>query len=288
MCKPRSTVILNLFCWSALTLVAMSLPVSGQEKIEDQKVFSGPQPGEKLPPLKARIIIGQNAGKEVDILSAADGKPVFLIFMNAFGELVNETMRVMTLYAERQEKGDFVTAVVWVTSDPSELEAKLKRAKPHMPKKTPVGISLAGPEGPGAYGLNRRVQMTVLVAKDNVVTANFALVQPSIQADSVAVLSELVKVIGGQPPTLAEVITPRNRQIVATRIELMLNKSASDDRVRQLAAVMERFVRSRRDAKIKLGQMSKEIVEGGQFDDRAPAIGYLRKWTKEYEEDADR
>ena len=56
MCKPRSTVILNLFCWSALTLVAMSLPVSGQEKIEDQKVFSGPQPGEKLPPLKARII----------------------------------------------------------------------------------------------------------------------------------------------------------------------------------------------------------------------------------------
>ncbi len=288
MCKPRSTVILNLFCWSALTLVAMSLPVSGQEKIEDQKVFSGPQPGEKLPPLKARIIIGQNAGKEVDILSAADGKPVFLIFMNAFGELVNETMRVMTLYAERQEKGDFVTAVVWVTSDPSELEAKLKRAKPHMPKKTPVGISLAGPEGPGAYGLNRHVQMTVLVAKENVVTANFALVQPSIQADSVAVLSELVKVIGGQPPTLAEVITPRNRQIVATRIELMLNKSASDDRVRQLAAVMERFVRSRRDAKIKLGQMSKEIVEGGQFDDRALAIGYLRKWTKEYEEDADR
>ncbi len=288
MCKPRSTVILNLFCWSALTLVAMSLPVSGQEKIEDQKVFSGPQPGEKLPPLKARIIIGQNAGKEVDILSAADGKPVFLIFMNAFGELVNETMRVMTLYAERQEKGDFVTAVVWVTSDPSELEAKLKRAKPHMPKKTPVGISLAGPEGPGAYGLNRHVQMTVLVAKENVVTANFALVQPSIQADSVAVLSELVKVIGGQPPTLAEVITPRNRQIVATRIELMLNKSASDDRVRQLAAVMERFVRSRRDAKIKLGQMSKEIVEGGQFDDRALAIGYLRKWAKEYEEDADR
>ena len=288
MCKPRSTVILNLFCWSALTLVAMSLPVSGQEKIEDQKVFSGPQPGEKLPPLKARIIIGQNAGKEVDILSAADGKPVFLIFMNAFGELVNETMRVMTLYAERQEKSDFVTAVVWVTSDPSELEAKLKRAKPHMPKKTPVGISLAGPEGPGAYGLNRRVQMTVLVAKDNVVTANFALVQPSIQADSVAVLSELVKVIGGQPPTLAEVITPRNRQIVATRIELMLNKSASDDRVRQLAAVMERFVRSRRDAKIKLGQMSKEIVEGGQFDDRELAIGYLRKWAKEYDEDADR
>ena len=132
--------------------------------------------------------------------------------------------------------------------------------------------------------MNRHVQMTILVADSNVVTANFALVQPSIQADSVAVIRELVKIIGGQPPTLAEVITPRNRQIVATRIELMLVESASDDRVRQLATVLERFVRSRRDAKIKLGQMSKEIVKRGEFDDRTPAIEYLRKWAKEYED----
>ena len=229
-------------------------------------------------------MIGKNAGQEIDIVSAAEGKPVFLILMNAFGELVNETMRVMTLYTEGQEKRDFLTGVVWVTSDPSDLEARLKRARPHMPKKTRVGISLAGPEGPGGYGLNRHVQMTILVAKDNVVTANFALVQPSIQADSVAVLTELVKVIGGQPPTLADVITPRNRQIVATRIELMLDESATEDRVRQLARVLERFVRSRRDAKIRLGQMSKEIVDRGEFEDRTPAIGYLRKWAKEYDE----
>ena len=284
MTRPSLTAILNVFCWSAVALVALP-SVAAQETTADERVFSGPLPGEKLPPLKARIVIGQNQGKEVDLVSAADGKPMFLIFMNAFGELVNESMRVMTLYAERQAERDLVTAVVWLTSDPAELEARLKRARPHMPRKTPVGISLAGPEGPGAYGLNRHVQMTILLAKDNVVTANFALVQPSIQADSVAVLSELTKVIGGRPPTLAEVINPRNRQIVATRIELMLDDSASDARVRQLAGLLERFVRSRPDAKIKLGQMSKEIVERGTYDDRTLAIVYLRRWAREYEQD---
>ena len=58
----------------------------------------------------------------------------------------------------------------------------------------------------GTYGLNRHVQMTILIVDRNVVTSNFALVQPSINGDSVAVLRELVKVIGGKPPTLAEVL----------------------------------------------------------------------------------
>ncbi len=153
-----------------------------------------------------------------------------------------------------------------------------------MPKTTPVGVSLAGSEGPGAYGLNRHVQMTILITNNDVVTSNFALVQPSINGDSVAVLRELVKVIGGKPPTLAEILSPRNQQIVATRIELMVDKSASDDNVQRLAGMLESFVGSRRDAKLKLGQVSSEIVRSGRFDDRTKAIGYLRKWAKEYED----
>ena len=37
---------------------------------------------------------------------------------------------------------------------------------------------------PGAYGLNRNVAVTVLVATDRVVSANFALVQPSLEVDA--------------------------------------------------------------------------------------------------------
>ncbi len=294
MAKTKTVGAWNRLRWLALMSFAVSLPLYSQEtsqqdgprdKTEFEKVFSGPQVGEKLPPLKVRIVIGANAGEDDDIVSNASGKPIFLIFMNKWNEQVAELMRVITLYAEQRDKPQLVAAVVWLTSDPSDLEARLERARPHMPRDTPVGISLDGPEGPGAYGLNRHVQMTILVADGNVVTSNFALVQPSVNGDAVALLRELVKVIGGRPPTLAEVISPRNRQIVATRIELMLDNSASDDRVRQLAGLLERFVRSRRDAKNQLGQMSKEIVERGEFNNRTPAISYLRKWAREYEED---
>ena len=285
----------NQLKYLTLVIFAVSLPLYSQEapqqdrpsdKRKNKEIFSGPQPGEKLPPLKVRVVIGDNAGEDVDIVSDAKGKPIFLIFMNEWNEQVAELMRVITLYAEQRDKPELVKAVVWLTSDPSDLETKLKGAgaRGNMPKNTPVAISLEGPEGPGAYGLNRHVQMTILITNNDVVTSNFALVQPSIKGDSVAVLRELVKVIGGKPPTLAEILSPRNQQIVATRIELMVDKSASDDNVQRLAGMLESFVGSRRDAKLKLGQVSSEIVRSGRFDDRTKAIGYLRKWAKEYED----
>jgi len=292
MSKANTVAVRNRLQWLALTIFTVSLPLYSQETSQqdgpsdktDRKTFSGPQLGEQLPPLKVRIVIGDNAGEDVDIVSDAKGKPIFLIFMNEWNEQVAELMRVITLYAEQREKPELVAAVVWLTSDASDLETRLKRARPHMPKKTPVGISLEGPEGPGAYGLNRHVQMTILITDHNVVTSNFALVQPSINGDSVAVLRELVKVIGGEPPTLAEILSPRRQQIVATRIELMVDKSASDERVQQLAKILESFVGSRPDAKLKLGQISSEIVQSGRSNDRKMALGYLRKWAKEFED----
>lgn len=279
------------FLWLALFLAVTSQSYSQEtqqlglsEKTDVKNIFSGPQPGEKLPPLKARIVIGDKAGEEVDIVSDAHGKPTFLVFMNEWNEEVAELMRVITLFAEQRGKPHLVAAVVWLTSDPSELGAKLERSRPHMPRNTPVAVSLDGPEGPGAYGLNRHVQMTILVADRDVVASNFALVQPSVNGDTVEVLGALVKVIGGTPPTLPEVLSAREQQIVATRIELMVDKSASDERVQQLAGALESFVQSRPDAKRTLGRLSSEIVESGQFNDRAKAVGYFHKWTKEYED----
>ena len=293
--RLHQTMIRTIRTWSQLfclawAVLALASPLPAQETAQPgkepavEKVFSGPQPGEKLPPLKVRIVLGNKAGKEVDILSDARDKPTFLVFMNEWTEQVAELMRVITLYAEQRKDPRLVTAVIWLASDPNELEPRLKLARPHMPRNTPVGISLDGPEGPGAYGLNRHVQMTILVADRNAVTSNFALVQPSLNADAVAVLRELVKVIGGKPPTLAEILSPRDLQIVTTRIELMVDQSSGDERVKQLASALESFVASRPEAKRKLGQASSEIIQNGQFTDRRTAIGYLRKWAKDYEE----
>jgi hypothetical protein len=203
--------------------------------------------------------------------------------MNEWNEQVAELMRVITLYAEQRDKSKLVTAVVWLTADPDELRERLERARPNMPRNTSVAISLDGLEGPGAYGLNRHVQMTILIADRGVVSSNFALVQPSVNGDTVEVLRALVNVIGGTPPTLAEVLIPREQQIVTTRMELLADESVSDERVQRYAAALESFVASRPDAKRTLGQVSREIVKSGRFNDRPKAIGYFRKWAKEYE-----
>ena len=50
--------------------------------------------------------------------------------------------------------------------------------------------------------------LTILVARDDRVTANFALVQPSLPADVPRVLGEVVKLVGGKVPTLAELRRP--------------------------------------------------------------------------------
>jgi len=55
-----------------------------------------------------------------------------------------------------------------------------------MADKAPTGISPDGEEGPGSYGLNRKMTLTILVANKGKVTANFALVQRTLR--EVAVL----------------------------------------------------------------------------------------------------
>lgn len=290
MAKTCAAATRSQLLWLALTLFAVTSPlysqqISQQDGKSDKaaKLLSGPQPGEKLPPLKVRIVIGDHAGKDVDIVSNAKGKPTFLIFMNEWNETVAEMMRVLTLYAEQRASPQLVAGVVWLTSDANDLGPKLEQARPHMPRNTPVGMSLEGPEGPGAYGLNRHAQMTILVADRDVVTSNFAFDRPTVDVDSVDVARALAKIIGGKPPTPAEVLIPREKQIVTTRIELMVATSASDEQVQQIAGAIESYVRTRPDAKRTLGQRSSEIVKSGQFKDRAKALSYLRKWAKEYE-----
>ncbi len=88
--------------------------------------------------------------------------------------------------------------------DVTTAENTVKRTQHALTPNAPLGVSLDGREGPGSYGLNRHVALTILVGKENKVTANFALVQPSLQADLPKVLEAIAQVIGGPVPKLEE------------------------------------------------------------------------------------
>src|SRR5262249_24021907 len=71
-----------------------------------------------------------------------------------------------------------------------------------------VGLSLDGLEGPGNYGLNKDCLMTIVVAKEDKVTASFALVQPGI-ADAPKVLEALASASPDLSPPPAEPLSGR-------------------------------------------------------------------------------
>ncbi len=170
----------------------------------DDPVFSGPQPGEKLAPFKVMVALGDNAGHEVDPVAAADGKPTLLVFVHKLTRPGMALTRGLTAYAKSQSAQGVVSGIVWLDDDQAEAEAYLNRARGSLQFVVPVGVSVDGGEGPGAYGLNRNVELTILVAKDNQVAANFALVQPSV-SEAPMIAAELAKLISQPPPTAEEI-----------------------------------------------------------------------------------
>jgi hypothetical protein len=191
-------------------------------------------------------------------------------------------------YAGTRGKDGLTSGVVFLSDDATETETWVKRATAAMPAGVPLCISTDGAEGPGAYGLNRKVALTVLVAKDDKVTANFALVQPSLQADAPKILKSLVDVIGGKVPTLADLgVAPERATDVPNLRPLLgpvIKLTATPEEVEKAAKSVEEFVEKNEAAKKELGRIARTIADAGKLKDYGtpPAQEYLKKWAEKY------
>src|SRR5262245_58716762 len=111
---PRLLLIL-------LAVLVLHRPTTAAE----EKVFSGPQVGEKLPPFKVRGVYG-DAGKEIDFVKQAAGKPLVLIFVHDPNRPSIGMTRVLGNYTLSRAKDGLATGVVWLADDVTEAENKLK------------------------------------------------------------------------------------------------------------------------------------------------------------------
>jgi hypothetical protein len=261
-----------------------------------EPVFSGPQPGEKLTPFKLRGVFGDLQGKEFDLVGMAEGKPLAIVFIHKATRPSVGMTRILMEYAAKRAKDGLVAGVVYLEDDATAAENFLKRAGHAFPTQVPIGISLDGREGPGAYGLNRNVELTILVAKDNLVRANFALVQPSVQADAVRVAKEFVAASGGgQAPTLADLgigadgMPARKRpEAGSTELEPLLRaliqRDGTEKSVEEAAAAIEKLVTTNAAAKTRLGEITARIVQAGKVQDYGtpPAQKHIRAWAEKY------
>ena len=192
------------------------LDPEGFIKSQENRLFSGPQTGEKLPPLKVTGITGEFAGKPLDIIAETGRKPLVLFLQdtNAVGVkgLVGASKLLLTIdafqkkhsnvnIAEKSDQG-FQIGVVFLADNLDTLpEWAHNLIQKEIPNEVLIGISPDGREGPGSYGLNRNVAQTILVAKDGKVLHNFAFTQPMLYTDP-HLLGAIAQVMEIEPATL--------------------------------------------------------------------------------------
>ncbi len=281
---------------SLLALVLLSLfgrfPVG--TLLADDPVFSGPQVGEPLTPFAVRGVLGDDAGKDLDFVTQANGQPIVLVFVHDVNRQSVSMTRILTTYTASRAKDGLTTGIIFLDDDATAAENMVKRIQHALAPSAPVGVSTVGSEGPGAYGLNRNVMLTILVGKDNQTTANFALVQPSLQADLPKVLEAVVQVAGGKAPRLDELpgVGPMmQRQSGAgpdanlrALIRPVIQKEISPEQVDRAAQAVETYLETHAEARQEVGRIATTIIDNGKLANYGTprAQEYLQKWARVY------
>jgi hypothetical protein len=170
-------------------------------------IFSGPQPGEKTTNFKVIEIGGAADGKERDPVQANEGKPTVFVFVHTVERSLLPLLRVIEQYGV--DRADRIrTELIFLAADRLAGEERMRAVNGSLKLRARVGLSPDGAEGPGNFGLNKECLMTIVMAKDNVVTANLALVQPGI-ADAPKVIAALAKTCGDTEPPTVEALTAK-------------------------------------------------------------------------------
>jgi hypothetical protein len=298
--RESTTQSLPLLGKSIALLLVVFACLSSSLADEDEIPFSGPQPGEKLPALAIRQVLGEQAGKAIDPVTQAGGKPLVLIFIHRVTRPTVALSRAVLTYAHRRQADGLTAGLILLGDDATATETWARRASHALPQGVPIGVSLHGSEGPGAYGLNRNVELTVLVGKDNKVTANFALVQPSLQADATRIAQAIVDVLGGgKVPTLEELTTEPGSDTMRNGGDARGGQSAEDLRpllaplialnatpadVDAAAARVEAAAKERPAVAQQIGDIARRIIDAGKLTDYGtpPAQQYLKKWAAQF------
>ncbi|MEM6691853.1 MAG: hypothetical protein AAF664_20660, partial [Planctomycetota bacterium] len=166
-------------------------------------IFSGPQAGERLLPFQATVLNGSDKGKSVDPVAQAKGIPAVFIFQDDSvvgqkGLLFNG--KVWSKIAARSSEGLFVSAT-FLVDDPTPSKVFKYDFMESIDDIIQMSVSSDRRDGPGAYGLNRNVGMTVIVARDGKVIHNFAMTQPMLYPNPY-VLGAIAEAVGVESETL--------------------------------------------------------------------------------------
>ena len=269
-------------------IFSMLLAVLALPSWAEEPVFSGPQVGEELVPFHAQGVFGDTAGKKVE-LALLKKEPVLLVFVHQLSRPAIGLTRLLMQYASANKESGLAAHLVFLSDDVTDTEAWMRRARRALPEDVDPMIFPGGIEGPGAYGLNRKMSMTVLVGNQGKVTANFPLIQPSIQADGEKIGAAIATMLGKKKPTLKDMGFGGRRMMAnmdgmyRRMMAPVIRKDASDEEVEKAAKAVEELAAKNKEFKARVYKASNLIVLGDRLANYGTpkAQAYLRVWAKE-------
>ncbi len=144
----------------------------------EKPIFSGPQPGEKVPSLTVIQLRGDKAGQEFDPVALAGDKLHLMFFVGkarTFGRFLGQQKQQLQAI-EKNSKRPWAMSVIVCSDDANEVEKNFAWADKAYPKDLVAGLSKDGSAGPPSYGLDKNITATVIVVKDGKVTHNLPYV----------------------------------------------------------------------------------------------------------------
>ncbi|QDU37676.1 hypothetical protein Mal4_19920 [Maioricimonas rarisocia] len=265
---------------------------------DDEPVFSGPQPGEQMPGFTIAGVYDELDGKQIDPVERAGEKPLLLVFVHdPLTRPSAAVTRGLAAWAD-EHKEKLASAVIMLRADQSAAEAYLKRARKPIGWKGLVGASIDGVEGPGAYGLNRNVSLTIIAGRAGEVTANFALVQPST-TDGPKIVREVARLIGEESVTQEQFDRyaygrrqyrgkdqPAGDDVTIPRplLAAVIDKQASSEQVAAAVAKVDEYIKDNPARQKALGKIAARVVGSDRFDQYGTpaARDQLEAWAKKY------
>jgi hypothetical protein len=218
-----------------------------------------------------------------------------LVIVNGPNRPAARLTRSLMNFAEMHKENLFA-GVAYLDNDQAAALKQLEHAVSWWQVQPPVGVSVDGVEGPGSYGLNRNVNVTVLVANNGVVTSNFAVVQPT-ETDAIKILENVVNLVGGRVPGNSEVLflsAPIHRPATADwhvaphdvelRRLICTALSARDARsARSAAEAVEKYVGDDKELHAALAHVAAILQERRTQVRNQPIVKYVQQWKKKYE-----
>jgi hypothetical protein len=279
--------------WRRTVRSVLFLALLGSARSEE-KVYSGPQPGEKTTPFRSVELRGEKAGQKRNVIVENNGAPTTLVFVHGVERSMAPLMVALDEYGQ-ERKDRLKTEFVFLSGDRLGSQQRLPLVGQSLRLQSPMSLSEDGVEGPGNYGLNKECLMTVLVATENKVATNFALVQPGM-ADAPKIIAAVARLIGDTNPPTAEALRerrgagyarmePKEREMAGRPKGNLPGAAPTDDK---LISLLRRFIqKSNEDATVdRILAEVEEYVRGNENLTRQAIDGWTRvlhlKYGTEY------